>query len=59
MSLYLIFSLLSSCLVMSSNRPLLESNGSSTRFDTSKNMENQRRKKVLVVGAGAAGVLQV
>lgn len=36
-------------------RPLLNSNGSQTRFDMAKNMEGQKRKKVLVVGAGAAG----
>lgn len=38
-------------------KPLLESHGSQTRFDMSKNMENQdkKRKRVLVVGAGAAG----
>ena len=38
------------------SRPLLESNGSQTRFDMSKKMEGQKRKKVLVVGAGAAGI---
>ena len=36
-------------------KPLLESQGSQTRFDMSKKMENQKRKRVLVVGAGAAG----
>ena len=36
-------------------RPLLESNGSQTRYDMSQKMEGQKRKRVLVVGAGAAG----
>lgn len=36
-------------------KPLLESNGSQTRFNMGTNMENSKRKKVLVVGAGAAG----
>lgn len=37
---------------------MLESNGSQTRFNMSKNMEApQRRKRVLIVGAGAAGML--
>lgn len=36
-------------------KPLLESNGSQTRFNMAKGMENQKRKRVLVVGAGAAG----
>nr|OQO29550.1 hypothetical protein B0A51_04108 [Rachicladosporium sp. CCFEE 5018] len=37
-------------------KPLLQSQGSQTRFNMSKQMENQKRKKVLVVGAGAAGM---
>jgi len=38
-------------------RPLLQqSNGSQARFDMAKNMEGQKRKRVLVVGAGAAGM---
>lgn len=37
-------------------RPLLEAQGSQTRFDMSQKMEGQRKKKVLVVGAGAAGM---
>ncbi len=36
-------------------RPLLESNGSQTRYNMSKKMEGQPRKRVLIVGAGAAG----
>jgi hypothetical protein len=36
-------------------KPLLKSNGSQARFNMGTNMENQKRKKVLVVGAGAAG----
>ena len=36
-------------------RPLLESNGSQTRYNMGKQVENQKRKRVLVVGAGAAG----
>jgi len=36
-------------------KPLLESNGSQTRFNMAKGVENQKRKRVLVVGAGAAG----
>ncbi|OQN99058.1 hypothetical protein B0A48_14919 [Cryoendolithus antarcticus] len=39
-----------------STKPLLQSQGSQTRFNMSKQMENQKRKKVLVVGAGAAGM---
>lgn len=39
-------------------RPSLESNGSQARFNMAKGAENgQRRKRVLVVGAGAAGKL--
>ena len=34
-------------------KPLLKSNGSQARFNMGTNMENQKRKKVLVVGAGA------
>lgn len=37
-------------------KPLLESHGSQTRFNMSKTMEGQKRKRVLVVGAGAAGM---
>ena len=37
-------------------KPLLKSNGSQARFNMGTNMENQKRKKVLVVGAGAAGM---
>lgn len=40
------------------SKPLLESHGSQTRFDMAKNMEGQKRKRVLVVGAGAAGMLK-
>jgi hypothetical protein len=40
---------------MPEERPLLQSNGSQTRYNMSKAMENQKRKKVLIVGAGAAG----
>lgn len=36
-------------------KPLLTSQPSQTRYDMGKQMENQKRKKVLVVGAGAAG----
>lgn len=36
-------------------KPLLQSNGSQARFNMAKSVENQRRKRVLVVGAGAAG----
>jgi hypothetical protein len=36
-------------------KPLLQSRGSQARFNMGTNMENQKRKKVLVVGAGAAG----
>lgn len=42
-------------------KPLLKSNGSQARFNMGTNMENQdknqKRKRVLVVGAGAAGML--
>jgi predicted GTPase len=39
-----------------SERPLIpESQPSQTRFDRAEDMEGQKRKKVLVVGAGAAG----
>lgn len=46
------------------NRPLITSNGSQTRFNSSNNMENQKKggksgprpKRVLIVGAGAAGM---
>jgi len=37
-------------------KPLLQSQGSQARFNMGTNMENQKRKKVLVVGAGAAGM---
>jgi len=37
-------------------KPLLESEGSQTRFNMSNKMEGQDRKRVLVVGAGAAGM---
>ena len=40
------------------NRPLPQSNGSQTRFNMAKGVEEnggERRKRVLVVGAGAAG----
>jgi len=40
-------------------RPLLPSNGSQTRFDMAKSTENQKRKRVLIVGAGAAGMLRM
>jgi NADPH-dependent 2,4-dienoyl-CoA reductase/sulfur reductase-like enzyme len=41
-----------------SDRPLIpESQPSQTRFDRGEEMEGQKRKKVLVVGAGAAGML--
>ena len=40
---------------MPEERPLLQSNGSQTRYDMNGKMENQKRKKVLVIGAGAAG----
>jgi hypothetical protein len=36
-------------------KPLLQSPGSHARYDMGTNMENQKRKKVLIVGAGAAG----
>jgi spermidine synthase len=36
-------------------KPLLQSQGSHARYDMAPNMETQKRKKVLVVGAGAAG----
>ena len=36
-------------------KPLLQSQGSHTRYDMAPNTEGQKRKKVLVVGAGAAG----
>lgn len=39
-------------------KPLLQSNGSQTRFNMAKSIENQKRKRVLVVGAGAAGTRQ-
>jgi len=38
-------------------RPLLEPNGSQTRYNMAKTVENQKRKKVLIVGAGASGKL--
>lgn len=38
------------------SKPLLQSNGSQTRYNMGKSMEGQRKKKVLVVGAGAAGM---
>jgi NADPH-dependent glutamate synthase beta subunit-like oxidoreductase len=38
------------------SRPILQSEASQTRFNMSQKMENQKRKKVLVVGAGAAGM---
>ncbi|KXS96838.1 hypothetical protein AC578_7398 [Pseudocercospora eumusae] len=41
---------------MTDGRPLLDSNGSQTRFNMSQTMEGAKRKKVLVVGAGAAGM---
>jgi hypothetical protein len=37
-------------------KPLLQSRGSQARFNMGTTMENQKRKKVLVVGAGAAGM---
>ncbi|PIA93340.1 hypothetical protein CB0940_04944 [Cercospora beticola] len=37
-------------------RPLLEAQGSQTRYDMSQKVEGQRRKRVLIVGAGAAGM---
>lgn len=37
-------------------KPLLKSQGSQARYDMGTKMENQKRKKVLVVGAGAAGM---
>lgn len=40
--------------------PLFEPQGTQTRFEMSQKMEGQRKsknKKVLVVGAGAAGTL--
>lgn len=40
---------------MPDERPLLTSEPSQTRYDMGQQMENQKRKKVLVVGAGAAG----
>jgi len=40
---------------MPDNKPLLNSQPSQTRFNMGKSMENNRKKKVLVVGAGAAG----
>lgn len=36
-------------------KPLLQSQGSHARYDMAPNTENQKRKRVLVVGAGAAG----
>jgi hypothetical protein len=43
-----------------SDRPLIpESQPSQTRFDRGEEMEGQKRKKVLVVGAGAAGKLSL
>jgi hypothetical protein len=39
-------------------KPLLQSTGSQARFDMAKGIENQKRKRVLVVGAGAAGMLE-
>lgn len=38
-----------------SRKPLLPNHSSQTPFNMSKKMEHQKRKKVLVVGAGAAG----
>ena len=38
------------------SRPLLDSQGSQTRFEMGKAMETQKQKRVLVVGAGAAGL---
>jgi hypothetical protein len=37
-------------------KPLLQSRGSQARYNMGTNMEDQKRKKVLVVGAGAAGM---
>jgi len=37
-------------------KPMRESNGSQIRFNMAKGVEQQRRKRVLVVGAGAAGL---
>jgi hypothetical protein len=41
----------------SGNRPLLDQQPSQTRFNESNKMEQQekRKKRVLIVGAGAAG----
>ncbi|CZT20242.1 related to flavin-containing amine oxidasedehydrogenase [Ramularia collo-cygni] len=38
------------------SRPILEPQASQTRFNMSQKIEGRRRKKVLVVGAGAAGM---
>lgn len=38
------------------SRPSIESQGSQTRFNMAKSVEHQKRKRVLVVGAGAAGM---
>ena len=40
-------------------KPLLQSQGSQERFNMAKSVENQKRKRVLVVGAGAAGMLSL
>lgn len=44
------------CAMPDSVKPLLHSEPSQTRFNMAKTVENQKRKKVLVVGAGAAGM---
>lgn len=36
-------------------RPSIQSQGSQTRFNMGKAMEGQKKKRVLIVGAGAAG----
>ena len=38
-----------------SSKPSLESQPSQTRFNMGRNMEGQKKKRVLIVGAGAAG----
>lgn len=45
---------------MPDTRPLLntEREPSQTRFDMGNKTEGQRKKRVLVVGAGAAGTIQ-
>jgi spermidine synthase len=40
-------------------KPLLKSQGSHARYDMAPNTENQKRKRVLVVGAGAAGTYRM